>query len=101
MSSEPFTKQPSEKRTIAVEYQNELPSGVTLSSGTVSAISLADGSDASSAVLTSTTATISGTQARVQTKNGTNGVDYKITFLTTLSNTDIWEDDVVMKVKAK
>lgn len=93
-----FQKQPAEKRTIAIEYLNELASGVTVSSGTVAAIDLTDNSDVSATVLTSTTATISGTQARVQTRAGTNAKNYKITFTTTLSNTDIWEDDVIMKV---
>lgn len=93
-----FNKQPAEKRTIAIEYARELPSGVTLVSGTVAATNLSDNSSASGAVLVSTTATISGTQAKVQTQAGTNGIDYKITFLTTLSNGDIWEDDIIMKV---
>lgn len=95
-----FTKQPAEKRTIAVEYLNELPSGVTVVSGTVAAVD-GNGVDVASTVLTSTTATISGTQARAQVKAGTSGVDYKITFLTTLSNTDIWEDDILMQVRER
>lgn len=99
MSNNSFVKQPAEKRTIAIEYQDELATGVTLSGGTVAAVNLSDGSSASATVLVSTTATISGTQARAQVQAGTNGTDYKITFLTTLSNSDIWEDDVTMKVK--
>jgi len=49
-------------------------------------------------VLGSTSATISGTQARVRVKQGVSGVQYKITFVITLSNTDILEEDVLMHV---
>jgi hypothetical protein len=49
-------------------------------------------------VLASTTATIVGTQARVKVQSGTTGIDYKITFLVTLSDGSVLEEDVLMQV---
>lgn len=93
-----FLKQPAESYTIAVEFAGKLPSGASLSSGTVSAIRLDTGATDNS-VLASTTATISGTQARVKIQAGTAGVKYKLTFLVTLSNGDIFEEAVAMDVE--
>jgi hypothetical protein len=92
-----FVKQPSETYTIAVEFSGKLPSGASLSSGTVSAIRMDTGATDNS-VLASTSATISGTQARVRVKQGVSGVIYKITFVVALSNADILEEDVLMHV---
>lgn len=98
---ESFPKQPAEAYTIAMDYTNKLPTGATVSSGTVAAVDLVDNSSASSTVLASTTATISGAQARVKVQAGTNGRSYIVTFTTTLSNGDILEDDVRMDVKSR
>lgn len=84
-----------------MDYTNKLPTGATVSSGTVAAVDLVDNSSASSTVLASTTATISGAQARVKVQAGTNGRSYIVTFTTTLSNGDILEDDVRMDVKSR
>lgn len=94
-----FAKQPAESYTIAVEFLGKLPSGVSLSSGTISAVRLDTGATDNS-VLASTTATIVGTQARVRVQAGTGGIDYKLTFLCTLSNGDLLEEDVVMEVES-
>lgn len=94
-----FTKQTGASFVIAIEYVNRLPPGSTsISSGTVSAKKY-DTDTTDNTVLASTTATISGTQARVKVQSGTTGEDYKITFLTTTSNGDILEDDVLMQVR--
>lgn len=95
-----FEKQPGESYTIAVEFAGKLPSGASLLSGTVSAVRLDTGATDTS-VLASTTATIVGTQARVKVQAGASGVDYKITFLLTLSNADLLEEDVLMHVVAR
>jgi len=90
-------KQPSESYAIGIEFAGKLPAGATLASGTVSAIRL-DTEATDNAVLASTTATISGTQALVKVQAGTAGITYKITFVVTLSNTDILEEDLILKV---
>jgi len=94
-----FEKQPAESYTIAVEFAGKLPTGASLTSGTVSAIRLDTGA-ADNSVLASTTATIVGTQARVKVQAGTSGLDYKLTFLATLSNGDVLEEDLIMEVEA-
>lgn len=92
-----FTKQPSEQTTRAFEYANRLPFSATLSSATLTAYNLSTQATDTS-VLESTTGTVSGTQVRFRAKAGTNGVNYKITCYATLSNGDILEDDVEMRV---
>lgn len=95
-----FEKQEAEKITIAIEYVNRLPSGATVVSGVCSGINLTTNA-ADNTIFTSTTATISGTQAKVQVIGGTRGTTYKVTVTTTFSNGDILEDDVEMQVVAK
>lgn len=92
-----FEKQSAEAYTIAIEFSGKLPSGATLSSGTVTAQNTTTGLT-DNTVLGSTTATISGTQAKVKVQAGTNQVTYKITFTLTLSDASILEEDIRMKV---
>lgn len=93
-----FDKQPAESYTIAIEFLGKLPSGASLSSGTVAGYDIqANATD--NTVLASTTATISGTQARVKVQAGTTSKDYKITFTCTLSDSSILEEDIIMRVR--
>lgn len=97
-----FTKQPSEKQTRAMNYTARLPQGAaTLSSATVAAYDDA-GTNVSATILVSTTCTLSADSlsALFRVQAGTDGEDYKITVTATLNNTDILEDDVLMKVRA-
>jgi hypothetical protein len=94
------TKQPSEKYTIPLEYYGKLPPPATLTliSSTASAVINGTNTNASSTVLQSTTCLISGTQAWVGVKGGSDGVTYKITITTTLSDGSILEDDFLLAV---
>lgn len=94
-----FEKQPSETWTVAVEFSGKLPTGASLSTGTVSAIRTDTGATDNS-VLASQTLTISGTQAKVRVLAGSAGVKYKLTFLVTLDTSEILEEDVTMGVVA-
>jgi hypothetical protein len=91
-------KQPSEKLTLAFEFLNKLPSGATLSSGSISAINKADSSDVTDTLLTSATMTIAGTQALFQVIGGTDSNKYQVTALVTLTNTDVLEEDAIIAV---
>ena len=96
-------KTTAEAYTFAIDYAGRLPSGASVSSGTVAAVDQ-DGNDESGGgtpVIASTTATISGTEARVKVQNGTNGERYKLTFTTTLSTSDVLVDTVWMRVVDK
>ena len=95
-----FIKQPAESYVIAIEWLGRLPIGATLSSGTVSAVNMATGLT-DNTVLASTTATISGTQARVKVTGGTTGTDFKVTFLCTFSTGDVLEEDIIMMVRVR
>ena len=93
-----FDKQPSESWPIAIEFANKLPTGASLATGTVSAVRLDTGATDNS-VLLSTTLSISGTRATFTVRNGTHGVDYKITAQVMLSTgAGPLEEDVLMKV---
>lgn len=96
MSGNSFDKQVREKLVIAVDYSNELPSGVTVSSGVVEA---KDSSGNLAAVLASATATTTSTTAKCTVQDGQSGGEYVVTFLTTLSDGQVWEDEVVMRVR--
>ncbi len=93
-----FFKQPGEKWTQAIEFAGKLPTGASLQSGTISAVRLDTGATDNS-VLVSTTLTISGTQALYTHQAGAHGVDYKLTALVTLSNGNLFEEDVLMLVR--
>lgn len=95
-----ITKQPGEQYPVEVDFSasGKLPSGTTISSGTVKAED--SGSDVSGTVLGSTSATISGgNKARVVVKAGTDGKEYKITFTVTLSDGSKLEEEIFMRVK--
>lgn len=91
-------KQPNEQYPIAVEYSGKLPATTDLSSGTWSAIDTSTGADATATVLVSSSATISGTQARGVVKGGISGKTYKLTLLVTLTDGSKLEDDINMAV---
>lgn len=94
-----FDKRPVEDYTRAVEFSGRLPFGAALSTGTVAAKDLSDGSDATSTVLDSATATINGTQARYRVKAGTVGTDYEILVTVTLGNGETLQEMIRMSVK--
>jgi hypothetical protein len=92
-----FSKQPAETYTIGVDFTGKLPAAATISSGTVAAVDAA-GTDMTGTVLASGTATIVGNEARVKVLAGVHGQDYRIRFQVTLSNSDLLEEDVLMRV---
>ena len=96
--SQSTIKQPQERYTMGFGFTGYLPAGATLSSGTVSAVRLDTGA-ADNSVLDSLALTISGDQALVRVKDGLDGVDYKLTFLVTLSNGDVLEEDLIVQVR--
>lgn len=93
-----FTKRPGESYPIAFEFKDHLPPGKSLTAGAAVATNTADDSDASSTVLSSTTATISGTQAIVTVQAGTAGIKYQIDLTATLSGGGSLEESLLMVV---
>lgn len=87
------------KRAVTLNYSQQLPSGVTVSSCTVSAKDIF--SNASASILASGTATItdSNTKASVLVQNTTAAKKYKLTFTAVLSDGQQWVDYVLYSVK--
>jgi hypothetical protein len=96
-----FTKQPSEEFYIAGGFTNVLQTGETIVEGssTVTAVDTSDDSDASTIVLEQATKTVDGVYLKMQCKAGENNGKYKITFRASTSDGNLFEVDVLMRVK--
>jgi hypothetical protein len=93
------SKQVSEVKTLAVEWSTALNTGVTISSGTVTAIRLDTGVSVSGTLLTTTTLTISGTKTVFTVQAGVAGVVYQLTLTVTLSNGNVLKEEATMAVE--
>jgi hypothetical protein len=92
-------KQVAEKLTIALDWTTRLDTGVTVSSGTVSAKRLDTGADVTSTFLASSTLSVSGAKTSCTIQAGSDGVTYQLTYLLTLSNGNILEEDTLIEVR--
>jgi hypothetical protein len=92
-----FDKQPAEKLTIGVDFDDDLASGETISTAAVTEIDLATGIAPVSTVKDGSES-ISGSVVSQKLKAGTNGSRYKITIRATTDAPHIFEADVVMSV---
>lgn len=94
-------KQPLEKFYQGVDWSEALPEGRTIVVCTVSALDLADGSDATGVILGSSGAAIdsTGSKTSVQLRGGTNHHRYKVTFRATLDDGEILEEDLTVVVE--
>lgn len=92
-----FLKQPSEEFTIALDFSGDLETGETIASKTVTASDLADSSDQTATIIVSSS--IDGSRVRVRVRAGTNGHDYKITAVATTNLSQVYEHEVIMRVR--
>lgn len=91
-------KQPTENKPLAIDFKGKLPTGLTLLSGSVSAVRL-DTGVTDNTILASTVLTIAGTKATLRYLGGVSGVDYKLTALVTLSDgLTVLEEDLLLHV---
>ncbi len=90
-----FTKRSNEAYSREITYVDKLPSGATITGVTASAVDLLDNSNAS--VLGSSGYT--DYTALIPVQAGTDGHDYLITFVVTLSNGNLISDQMIMKVR--
>lgn len=93
-----FDKQPARLKTYSLNLTKRLPSGTTIDSASTTATLVSDGTVVTSSVVVGNV--VSGNNVNVQTKGGSDGIDYKITTVVTLSDNDTPEYDVTMKVRA-
>lgn len=94
-------KQPREQYAVAIDFEDRLPTGVSLSTCTVSAINLTTG-QADTSVYHSSSGTISGTQAIGFLKAGTSGQKYQVTYLVTCGDSPAttFEEEILLEVEA-
>jgi len=102
MNSGRFTKQPDAGFLISMNFANCLRTSETISSYTIAATKVSDGSDATSTVINSAGNAKSGSYVYTFVKAGTSGEKYKITFkaTTNASPAATYEADVEMTVIA-
>lgn len=93
-----FEKQANEKIPKGIDYVGRLPTGATVQSVAVSAAIMPDLTDAAATVLEGI-ASVTTTRVTQMLKAGSDGKDYRITFLTTLSDGSQLEDDLLMQVR--
>jgi hypothetical protein len=102
------TIHPDEQFAVSFRYSDgkNIPTGVTLNSGTVAAESMKTHKDTSADVLQTTDATVNNSdpdnqKVSADVKGGGSAFDdteHKITITTTLSNTDIYVDVFILVV---
>ena len=97
--TETFEKQANEKIPKGIDFPaGRVPVGATVQSVAVSASIYPDGTDAAATVLEGI-ATVTTTRVVQMLKGGVNGKDYRITYLTTLTDGTQLEDDLLMQVR--
>lgn len=96
-----FQKQPGETFPVAIDFSapGALPDSVTISSAVATAFDARTGATASSVL--SGSATTTTTRATQKVTAGTDGADYHIKILITLSEGSVLEEDLVMEVREK
>lgn len=93
-----FVKLPVEQYDVAIDYADRLPAGRTISSATLTAKKLSDGSDVTALVLQSATGSVIGNQVAMKVKSGVDGEQYRIIVPASLDNGDLLQDDLTMAV---
>lgn len=93
-----INKQPAEIFPVSIDFTGRLPEGITVASGTVSAVDQttlsADASVYQSGTLSTTTTT-----ATARLKAGVDGRNYVVTYTVTLSDGSILVEDILLKVR--
>jgi HKD family nuclease len=92
-----FLKQPSEKFTITVDFASVLATNETISSYIITCVDLSDDSDSSSIIIDSDSNTTNAVSIKV--KAGIDKENHKITVKITTSDSNIFEEDILMKVR--
>jgi len=91
-------KQPNEKIKITVNFLNNVPSGGSVSSAVVTSRDASDDSDSSSTII-SGSPTVSSPNVTQLVQAGTDGDLHIVTFKATMSNAEVYEDEVMLPIK--
>lgn len=98
---ERFTKQPNDNLKYTIDYRDWLPTGVSVASCVVSDVSVINSSesDVGEPTLTaSVPVVVGGNLATFFAASGTDGKNYKVTFLATMSDTQLLESEIEFRV---
>lgn len=93
-----FHKQPGEVETTEVTFDQRMAIGETIATKTITAVETKHDTDKTTTVINSSTISLSNTSVYVKVKDGTDGIDYKITVIVTTSGGNTLEEDVLMRV---
>lgn len=96
-ADEVFEKRPNEQLTFQYGFTNSLEDGETVTSRTVTAKKVSDGSDATATVIDGSI--LSSPNVLVGVKEGVSGESYRITIKVETSNTFRFQQDITMRVK--
>lgn len=91
------TKQPAETYKLGVEFSRRLQTGETLSTPTVTAKKVSDGSDSTAALISQVA--VNGTKVEARVSAGVTGEDHVLQFRTTTSLANTIEDEVLLMIR--
>lgn len=91
-------KQSGEEIPEAIDYTDQLPPGKTVSSAVVTATRYPEGTDATSTII-SGSPTVTPTRITAMLVAGTDGKDYRVTFVANLTGGGKLEDDILLQVR--
>lgn len=96
-----FTKQPSEAFSFTVDFSPRLSTGEGISTTTVAATKVSDGTSATATVIVSASVSSASGVVTVPVQAGTDGEDYriKVTIVTDATPAATHEADILMKVR--
>lgn len=93
-----FTKQPAEREAYAIEYEDDLASGDTIT-GTPIVLIEQQGSAADPAPLRTDVVDVTATRVTLWLAAGTNRLTYKITVTASTAAGRILQDEFILKIK--
>jgi hypothetical protein len=92
-------KQPNERIKLSVTFVNNVPSGGSVSSCVVTSRNALTGTDTTSTICTGS-ATVSTPSVTQDVYQGTSGDTHIVTFKATMSNSEIYEDEIYLPIYA-
>jgi len=92
-----FFKQPGEEYSVSIDFDDVLTTNETITDKTVTAFISGKTDDISSSIISSSS--IVDRTIVIKVKDGTDGKTYKITVVIETSANNIYEEDILMKVR--
>lgn len=90
-------KQPNEKIKITIDFTNNVPSGGSVSTAVVTSRNASTGADTTSTII-SGSATVVSPNVTQLVHQGTSGDTHIVTFKATMSNAEVYEDEITLPI---